>query len=61
MKSVRFALNINKTKPPPIAGFPLAKTFNETMIMDLKEWSHYEKIWFLHMIYLIWQNTSYEL
>ena len=54
MKSVRFALNINKTNPPPIAGFPLAKTFNETMTMDLKEWSHYEKIWFLRMIYLIW-------
>ena len=34
----------------PVVGFPLAKIFNETTTMDLKEWFHDKKIWFLHMI-----------
>ena len=38
----------NKAKPRPIVGFPLAKCFNETVALDLKEWS--SNTWFLHMI-----------
>ena len=43
-------LKYKKKKPKPIVGLPLAKTFNETVAMDLKEWSHQPTIWFLHMI-----------
>ena len=32
-----------RPKPPPAAGFPMAKTFNETVGMDVKEWSHSPK------------------
>ena len=39
-----------KAKPRPIVSFPLAKTFNETLAMDLKEWSNSKKIWLLHII-----------
>ena len=28
-------IKYKKTKPRPVVGFPLAKTFNETMAMDL--------------------------
>ena len=38
----------NKPKPRPIVGFPSAKHFNETVALDLKEWS--SNTWFLHMI-----------
>ena len=31
-------IKYKKTKRQPVVGFPLAKTFNETMAMDLKEW-----------------------
>ena len=27
----------------PVTGFPVAKTFNKTMAMDLKKWSHDKK------------------
>ena len=40
MKFMRFAVNIKKTKPRQAVGFSLAKIFNETMTMDLKEWSY---------------------
>lgn len=43
-------LKYKKSKPRPIVGFPLAKSFNETIAMDLKEWSNNKKIWFLHII-----------
>ena len=43
-------MKYKKTKPQPIVGFPLTKTFNEVLAIDLKEWSHYKKIWFLHII-----------
>ena len=39
-----------RPKPRPVVGFPMAKTFNETVGMDLKEWSHSPKIWFLHLV-----------
>ena len=39
-----------RTKLRPVVGFPLAKTFNETMAMDLKECSHDKKIWLFHVI-----------
>ena len=42
-------MKYKKTKPQPIVGFPLTKTFNEVLAIDLKEWSHYKKIWFLHI------------
>ena len=43
-------IKYKRTKPRPVVGFPLAKAFNETMAMDLTEWSHDKKIWLLHMI-----------
>ena len=43
-------IKYKRTKQQPVVGFPLAKTFNETMAMDLKEWSHDKKIWLLHMV-----------
>ena len=39
-----------KAKPRPIVGFPLSKVFNETLAIDLKEWSYSPKIWLLHII-----------
>ena len=39
-----------RLNPRPVAGFPMAKMFNETVGMDLKEWSHSPKIWFLHLV-----------
>ena len=39
-----------RPKPRPVVGFPMVKTFNETVGMDLKEWSHSPKIWFLHLV-----------
>ena len=40
MEFMRFAVNITKTKPRQAVAFSLTKTFNETMAMDLKEWSY---------------------
>ena len=31
-------------KPKPIVSFPLAKTFNETAALDLKEWKSNPKV-----------------
>ena len=39
-----------RPKPRPVVGFPMAKTFNETVGMYLKECSHSPKIWFLHLV-----------
>ena len=39
-----------KPKPKPIVSFPLAKTFNETVALDSKEWKSNPKVWFLHVI-----------
>ena len=39
-----------RPKPQPVVGFPMAKTFIETVGMYLKEWSHSPKIWFLHLV-----------
>ena len=50
MKKVRFALNIKELNHKPVVGFPLAKTFNETMAIDLKNGPMIKKIWLLHMI-----------
>ena len=38
-----------KPKPKPNVGFPLAKRFNQTVTLHLKEWSSSSKIWFLHL------------
>ena len=37
-KNVKFLLNIKKSWL--VVGFSLAKTFYETIAMDLTEWSH---------------------
>ena len=51
-------LKYKKPKPRPIVAFPLAKCFNETVVLDLKEWS--SNAWFLHMIdYLTRLSTSF--
>ena len=39
-----------KPKPKPIVSFPLAKTFTETVALDLKEWKSNLTVWFLHII-----------
>ena len=39
-----------KVKPRPCVGFPMARNFNETVAMDLKQWSSSPSIWFLHLI-----------
>ena len=39
-----------KAKPKPIASFPLAKTFTETVALDLKEWKSNLTVWLLHII-----------
>ena len=39
-----------KAKPRPVVGFPIAKVFNETLAMDLKEVAYSPKIWLLHVI-----------
>ena len=39
-----------KPKPKLIVSFPLAKTFNETVVLDLKEWKSNPKVWFLHIL-----------
>ena len=41
-------LKYKKPKPRPTVAFPLAKCFNETVVLDLKEWP--SSTWFLHMI-----------
>ena len=38
-----------KPKPKLIVSFPLAKTFNGTVALDLKEWKSNPKVWFLHI------------
>ena len=43
-------LKYKKAKPKPVVGMPMAKRFNETVALDLKEWSASPKIWFLHLI-----------
>lgn len=43
-------MKYKKKKPKPIAGLPLARTFNETVVMDLKEWNHQPTVCFLDMI-----------
>ena len=39
-----------KPKPKPILSFPLAKTFHETVALDMKEWKSNPKVWFLHIL-----------
>ena len=44
-------MRYRKAKRKPIAAIPLpAKSFNETIAMDLKHWPDSPKIWFLHII-----------
>ena len=39
-----------KAKSGPVVGFPMAKQFNDTVAMDLKQWSYQDGIWLLHLI-----------
>ena len=39
-----------KAPSHPIVGFSFAKEFNNSVAIDLKQWSHTPTIWFLHMI-----------
>lgn len=39
-----------RAKPRPVVGFPLARTFNETLAMDLKQYSYSPSVWLLHII-----------
>ena len=39
-----------KAKPKSMVAFPLAKSFNEIITMDLKHWSDSPEVWFLHII-----------
>ena len=40
----------HKVKPRSCVGFSMARNFNETVAMDLKQWSNSPSIWFLHLI-----------
>ena len=41
-------IKYKRTKQQQVVGFPLSNTFNETMAMNLKEWSHDKKIFSSH-------------
>ena len=43
---------IYKRPPPiPVVGLSMAREFNETVAMDLKEWTKDESnVWFLHLV-----------
>ena len=45
----KVCIKYKKTKPQPVVDFPLAKTCNETMAMDLEEWPHDKNIWLLRI------------
>ena len=50
-QSCEICKKYKKTPPTPIVGFPIAKVFNESVAMDLKEWKHgSQKTWFLHLV-----------
>ena len=53
-KNCETCLRFNKTPPKPVVCLPLAKSFNETVAMDLKVWSHN-----LYILYLIDMFTRY--
>ena len=40
-----------KAKPKLIAGFPMVRLLNDTVAMDLKQWSYQDGIWLPHLIY----------
>ena len=48
--SCEVCMKYKKPKPRPIVGLPMARNFNETVAMDLKQWSSSPNIWFLHLI-----------
>ena len=43
-------LKYKRNKAKPVVGLPMARTFNETVAMDLKEYDHSKGIWLLHLI-----------
>ena len=43
IEKCEICIEYKRTKPQPAVGFPLAKTFNETVAIDLKEWSYDKK------------------
>lgn len=48
--SCQFCEKYKRKKPTPVVALPLARRFNETVAMDLKQYSHNPNIWFLHLI-----------
>ena len=53
MEYLKLVIPVSVIKAParPIVGLSMAKTFNETVAMDLKEWTNGDKmVWFLHLV-----------
>ena len=48
--SCEICLRYKKSRPRPIVGLSMAKSFNKTVGMDLKPWSSNPPVWFLHLI-----------
>ena len=48
--SCEICLRYKKSRPRPIVGLSMAKSFNETVGMDLKQWSSNPPVWFLHLV-----------
>ena len=48
-----------KPSPKPIVGFPNARVFNQTVAMDLKEYS--KNVWFLHLIDWLHSTQQWQL
>ena len=50
MIHVKYALRCKKNRPRPIGDLSVAESFNETVGMDLKQWSSNLPVWFLHLV-----------
>ena len=50
VENCEVCIKYKKPKPRPIVGLPMGRCFNETIAMDLKEWSYHRKIWLLHIV-----------
>ena len=43
-------MRYKKSRPRPIVGLFMAKSFNELVGMDLKQWPSNPPVWFLHLV-----------
>ena len=48
--SCEICLRYKKSRPRPIVGLFMAKSFNEPVGMDLKQWPSNPPVWFLHLV-----------